>query len=288
MKKANKILMASVAILLSLVLITTSVVSGVFAKFAIRKNTTTTMKLEKFGVTMEVSAPTTYASIVANKTVNDGQNVSVTLSDVIMEPDDFTTLGCLQFKFSGLTTVITNLKVWVDIELSEKFYIPASAFPEYPNATGKAYMPIMFYARSFLNGEIKGNAYSTTVWKSATGATSQEAVNNLEQALEKELTEELYKVLSPASYISDVDPTYQDPLVAGLADGNGYYARKTFAAGQPILCQWQADGLSFYFRWQYSGSTEYTPEFAAYIADNFTENDVPIKMTIVVSLEQAQ
>ena len=297
MKKANKILMASVAILLSLVLITTSVVSGVFAKFAIKKNTTTTMKLEKFGVTMEVLDPTGYVKIDTSKTVNDGQNVSVTFNNLTMQPRDgetpgstntgFSTSGYLQIKFSGTPTVITNLKVWVDIELSEKFYVPASAFPDASEYQNKAFMPIQFGTRSFLNGQTAGSSYLTKVWKFESGANAQDAVTALEKALEEQLTTNLKTVLNAEGAIHKVDSTYtvEQALVGGMAEGDGYYARKTFAVGQPILLQSSGDTLAFYTFWSTSNQE---PEVAAYIADRFTENDVPIKMTIVVSLEQAK
>ena len=54
MKKVNKIMMATVAILLSLVLISTSLVSGIFAKFVIKKEVGVPIKFKNFGVTMQV------------------------------------------------------------------------------------------------------------------------------------------------------------------------------------------------------------------------------------------
>ncbi len=57
MKKVNKILMATVAILLSLVLITTSVVSGIFARFIITKDTNVNeITLKGFGVALKLSS----------------------------------------------------------------------------------------------------------------------------------------------------------------------------------------------------------------------------------------
>ena len=55
MKKVNKILMATVSILLCLVLITTSVVSGVFARFAIKDTATSTVVFEKYGAKVSVN-----------------------------------------------------------------------------------------------------------------------------------------------------------------------------------------------------------------------------------------
>ena len=92
MRRANKILMATVAILLCLVLITTSVLSGVFAKFAIKKNTTTTIKLEKFGVTLALNTTTGLEGKIVGESsaqVNDGESITVTVSNAKIGPGDF-------------------------------------------------------------------------------------------------------------------------------------------------------------------------------------------------------
>ena len=60
MKKVNKALMATVAILLSLVLISTSVLSGVFAKFVETKSAGATVSLKAFGLTLTVSSKDKY------------------------------------------------------------------------------------------------------------------------------------------------------------------------------------------------------------------------------------
>ena len=279
MKKVNKILMATVAILLSLVLISTSVVSGVFAKFVIKKTTETTVKLEKFGVSMEVTAPSNVTK------VNDGENVSVTLDNVLMTPG-YSDYYLIQFKFSGTPTVITHLKVAVDIELSPKFYVPADKFPEYSSYTNKAHMPIRFGSSTILNG-VKKDTYKTDQWMTGTGDTAQAAVDNLEQKLEEKFAEAIKSALSAKYYIAEVDSTYPNPIVGPEAEGNGYYSRKTFAKGQPILVRLGGDVLTFGYYWDTTSQSGYKPEFAAYIADSFTASDVPIRLTITVSLEQA-
>ena len=277
MKKVNKILMATVAILLSLVLISTSVVSGVFAKFVIKKTTETTVKLEKFGVSMEVTAPSNVTK------VNDGQDVAVTLNNLQIAPG-YSDYYLVQVKFSGEPTVITHLKVAVDIELSPKFYVPADKFPEYPSYTNKAYMPIQFGSGTIADGVPKGT-YSTTLGKSVAGDTDQAAVDNLELELEEEFAAAIKTALNNSNHIGTVDPNYSDPLVGPIKEGNGYYSRKTFAKGQPILVRLGGDVLTFGYA--FNSLSDYKSEFAAYIADRFTATDVPIRLTITVSLEQA-
>ena len=52
MRKFNKILMMTVAILLTFVLISSCILSGTMAKFVVSKDATTTATLSAFGVTL--------------------------------------------------------------------------------------------------------------------------------------------------------------------------------------------------------------------------------------------
>ena len=52
MKKVNKILMATVSILLSLVLLSTSLVSGIFAKYVIKNSAESNVGFKKWGITV--------------------------------------------------------------------------------------------------------------------------------------------------------------------------------------------------------------------------------------------
>ncbi len=130
MKKVNKILMATVSVLLCLVLITTSVVSGVFAKFAIRKNTTTTMKLEKFGVKIEMSVPDetnleSYGGATVNAEVPDGESGTISITGLKMYP------GCefpraAKFEFSGTPSVDVQLKIIPTVTYSDTVHTSAN------------------------------------------------------------------------------------------------------------------------------------------------------------------
>ena len=83
-KRFNKILMMTVAILLCLVLISTSVVSGIFAKYVITKSAGATVSLKAFGITLSVDGMATNNSTGITKTVvskdtnNNALEISVT------------------------------------------------------------------------------------------------------------------------------------------------------------------------------------------------------------------
>ena len=285
MKKANKILMASVAILLSLVLITTSVVSGVFAKFAIKKNTTTTMKLEKFGVTMEVSAPNSDVTINTSKTVNDGENISVTLNNIELQSQT-NVADFVKFKFSGQTTVKTKLVVRIDVQTSEKLYVSSSAFADssYANYVNKAYMPCRFKSTAQPPSISKQEKY-TNCMLSGSGNDATSAAAALDAVLEYEMAIDLYSILNAGNATYDNIGTLAGPTQDTSGTGS-YYVSKTFETiGKSILLYGGADHFTFGYSWTTSNWKEYYSEFFAYIADQLN-GATAMTITFTVSLEQ--
>ena len=86
MKKFNKILMMTVAILLTLVLASTSVVSGIFAKYAVTKSGSTEVSLKAFGITLTVAGK---SGLSVDKTPSNSSGVntmSVTVRDLQLTP----------------------------------------------------------------------------------------------------------------------------------------------------------------------------------------------------------
>ena len=136
MRRVNKILMATVAILLCLVLISTSVVSGIFAKFIIQQQGQVSAVIEKFGVKVYL-IPDTTAITNAGGTVTPVLNdyskneASLEIKNLNLKPG--TDLSeALKIRFDGETTV--PLKVTVTFTFSYtlgsgdiskyRFYVP--------------------------------------------------------------------------------------------------------------------------------------------------------------------
>ena len=82
-------MMAVVSILLSLVLISTSIVSGVFARFVITQTGQSSFVITKFGagLSVDVSALTGIAG-VTKTSVTNGKSISVTVSNLKIGPGD--------------------------------------------------------------------------------------------------------------------------------------------------------------------------------------------------------
>ena len=109
MKKFNKILMMTVAILLTLVLASTSVVSGIFAKYVVTQTAKTTVSLKAFGLTLDVTG--NEKTGIAKK-LNDN-TVAVSM-DVDLAPGEFVD-NAIHIEISGTTPGVNaaNLKITV-------------------------------------------------------------------------------------------------------------------------------------------------------------------------------
>lgn len=147
MRRANKILMAAVAILLCLVLITTSVVSGVFAKYAIKKQASTSVGLEKFGVELGITVqPELITTVGPNNvvTVNDGENVSVTITNLTMSPG-MKFYDAIKIHADGHTTVATQFKMTFSISFTQDDF----------KVDGTSYMPLGFRLTAFNSSGVR-------------------------------------------------------------------------------------------------------------------------------------
>lgn len=116
MRKVNKILMATVAILLCLVLLSTSIVSGIFARYVIKRDASVSLTLERFDVKIKIT-PDTAVLRAAGATVNltevttsatDKDTISVSITGLQMAPGD-SFLDALNVQITG--TPNTNVKL---------------------------------------------------------------------------------------------------------------------------------------------------------------------------------
>ena len=118
MQKSNKIILRVVAALLCLVLITTSVVSGIFARFAIKKSVGLNVELERLGVTVSLEVDQALYDAADVQLKSEGGQISVTIDNLKMAPgDDFTDM--IHFNFSGEAN--TRCKVMIDVDFDYNF-----------------------------------------------------------------------------------------------------------------------------------------------------------------------
>ena len=125
MRKANKIMMMTVSILLSLVLITGSVISGTLAKYATSTDQSTEARVAKFGVELGVSLDEEFKKVCGDYTItaNNG-SILISVPNLKIGPDDDFSKA-LHVSISGRSEVKLKVNMDVNIERSENFLIPA-------------------------------------------------------------------------------------------------------------------------------------------------------------------
>ena len=153
-RKANRILMAIVLILLCLVLMTTSVVSGIFAKYTISKQVLMMFSFESFGVTIEIIPSEGLKKAVGADNIRFDESRNLTVSNLLMHPGD-NFKDALKFQIKGKPTADAELKVEVTVANEENafnnaFKINKKAFPSlftgtWANETEMPYVPMGFY-----------------------------------------------------------------------------------------------------------------------------------------------
>lgn len=151
MRKVNKILMATISILLCLVLISTSVVSGIFAKYVVTKKGQSIVSLEAFGVTLSVSSREDLPQgVTVTPTLNHANNtVAVEVSNISLAPGDSID-DVVIFQVAGTPNVpMVDFKINVDVSVPTTCRVGSDAkLPDIKGGTNYYYMPIGFTAKN--------------------------------------------------------------------------------------------------------------------------------------------
>ena len=215
MKKANKIVMATVAILLSLVLFTTSIVSGIFAMYAVRTYGSASFTFKKFGVIVELSFSEDflkiYGDVIEDNTVVNGDSVTITIPTLKMAPGD-SFRDAIQFNISG--TAKTNCSVTVDmtyIYVQSDYQIPDGSTKYKTDST---YFPYNLYC-SLGSNEI----------------LLYDGEPNSDYRVENDVINLLDKHLVCSMYGTTRFVTHK---LSGNTDHPDYYLYKKFTANTPI------------------------------------------------------
>ena len=173
MRKVNKILMATISILLCLVLISTSVVSGIFAKYVVTKKGQSIVSLEAFGVTLSVSEGGNLPQGVTVKTTkNHAQNtVSVEVSNLQLAPGDSID-DVVIFRVADTPNVpMVDFKIDVYVSVDDTCRVGERAnLPGIKGGGSYYYMPIGFTAKNAANAD---SVEVLPPWRVVGGGTNQ-------------------------------------------------------------------------------------------------------------------
>ena len=261
MRKANKILMATVAILLCLVLISTSVVSGIFAKFIITKSVSTKMYFEKFDVKIEVT-PDPNSTLATNnsatvKTEKVDGVLTASVTGLQMVPSD-DLLNVFNVKVTGTPNVDVNFKMVCEIIYDTAAY---TVKPSDVNVSGytsaKYFMPIGFKIY-----------YPST-----------EKISNVCNPWHDKTGDALEEIVMRNSVNSIFDTSYTTSNTVPKDDSNNYYYERTYTEGVGISGKVNDFNICVYTPKTFTRTSApqiNMDEISTYIADN-VDSDISIK-----------
>ena len=123
MRKSNRIMIKVVAVLLILVLFTSTVVSGTLAKYVIQKDATTSVKFEQYGVVVKAWLDEDFKKALGIKNSDaridllaSDDGVAVEFGNVLMHPGyDYS--KAIHFEITGTSTRPINVNIYTDITL---------------------------------------------------------------------------------------------------------------------------------------------------------------------------
>ena len=148
MRKANKIVMTTVAILLSAVLLTTSALSGTLAKYVTSAGSySDSARVAKWGVTVdakvsdELLAATGYTPKVGTENTWQQSEITVDLGEFSIKPGDYYA-DALSFTFNGTAEVKLEVRFYVDMDYLAKNFQVKKEISGYTETD--EYMPVGF------------------------------------------------------------------------------------------------------------------------------------------------
>lgn len=115
MRKVNKIMLITVSMLLSLVLITSSVVSTTFAKYATTGQSSTSARVAKWGATIDVTLSEELVGKLSNKNYKDMAVIQFEQSSPLGMGAGKKYEDALSIKFDGKPEVSLKVKLVLDI-----------------------------------------------------------------------------------------------------------------------------------------------------------------------------
>ena len=125
MKKANRIMMARVAVLLSLMLLSTSFLSSVYARYVFKKEVDTVVTMEEFGVSLSISLSPELREHIQNVNENsvtvtlEESNAIISVENLLMHPGyDFS--DAFRFEMGGQATSPVKLSVSTSIAVGDR------------------------------------------------------------------------------------------------------------------------------------------------------------------------
>lgn len=171
MHRVNRILMIVISLLLALVLITTCVLSGVYAKYITKKSIGTTITFKKNGVKVDIDVSGELKEV---STVEGEDTINIIISDLYMRPGyDFA--DALKMTVNGSPITTSTLEVSVAVAYSgDSFKLTDGAFSNID--AGTICMPIGFKVGTYNESGTYSSSYVVNPYSQKTDAEIATAI----------------------------------------------------------------------------------------------------------------
>ena len=297
MRKVNKIMMAAVSVLLTLVLITTSILSGVYARFMETDSANINAGFKNSGVTVVVDVDETKMENYGI-TKSEGSNAAldkkagrytVTLSKINIGPgDDLTDL--IKFTITGKANVRLKINIDMDIKYSASGFTVPAGIGKLPTKT--AFMPMAFTYNTSDSADTRFTA--CPAW------TSFDPVDDddLEKGFHCDTVEfYMHQALAEGTNKLDFKRTgnwqyYTEPVDGTLSDLS---VEKIFNSGDTIKFLRSKSGtttetnmISFGFKWDFEkiDDTLNYDQISTWLTDNAKGDTLIEELSYTVTVEQ--
>ena len=147
MQKKNRILKGFVATLLCLAIVSSCLVSGVFAKYVMTYSTSTDMTLKQMGVTLSMALDSGVTGTVTN---NGGVSLTATVPNLKIGPGD-AFYDALKVSITGTANVPVDIKMTCKVVYGDGVDYDEDGTVDYGSAyvyNSKCYMPIGFSCKA--------------------------------------------------------------------------------------------------------------------------------------------
>lgn len=280
MRKANRIMLKAVAILLCLVIFTTCIVSSTFAKFVITKSTKTEMTLEQFGVTLQVEVNGDVASIDDSLSVINGNSLAITLNPLDMLPGSTYDHAIKVTVSENNRSVPVKITTYFSLKIHPDLYLNKSEFADASMTTAQRYyMPLEFTIGNFTGTDEKtyNSQNVTNSWRHSSTAT------DLEKTIESEMLDDIKTMFNA------IDAS---KLMETVNNDTRYYMMKTYDTTTPIVFKDGSHSIGFGFKWPLIENDDvrsYMETKIADIASEIEENEeYPLQAVYIIKIEQTK
>lgn len=272
MRKANKIMIMTVSVLLTLVLFTSTALSGTLAKYVSSDSMSATARVAKWGVNIDVSVDTTKLSKVCPDTISkvtvdrSGTNASVEIKGLKMGPGDNLD-DVIKFSFSGQPEVKVIVKLIVAVSYTQDHFAVDAGVGNLAKKRDLLPVGFRFSAMDSSGTHVVNNFYVATPFRDSTG-------NSTELTIVKEIAKKIdvtYKDTTDDYVWKEFEPNL--PVVFAPKSGSGSVTQFGFGFFYPLTYSRTYDEVALD-----------TDEIGTWLAKNKSNSIFSVRYTL--SIEQ--